>query len=251
MTSGPLRVASGSLAFAVLMAAAAAMAQQSGEPGSGTAPAAAAAGTQTSGAPAGAEASAGGTGQEAAEEAHREARLLQHWCQAHARHFMERMLRGIQRGVEFTPQQKATFEQLSSAVVKARDTLASACPAQRFYTPNAELDAEGKRLEARLEAIRTVQPLLDKFYTSLSDEQKARYAAMDQERHEPWAAGRPDFDEGGGTGIMAGGAGSAPTVMAGTAMPEAATSGLTGGTATIGVATATTRTDQEPGRPRL
>jgi hypothetical protein len=32
-----------------------------------------------------------------------------------------------------------------------------------------------QRLNAMLEAINTVQPALDRFYTSLSDEQKARF----------------------------------------------------------------------------
>jgi hypothetical protein len=40
------------------------------------------------------------------------------------------------------------------------------------------------RLEAMLAAVHTVRPALDKFYQSLSDEQKARFNALGPEEHE-------------------------------------------------------------------
>jgi LTXXQ motif family protein len=41
------------------------------------------------------------------------------------------------------------------------------------------MGAQKRRLSAMLEAVRTVQPALDDFYATLSDEQKARLAAIE------------------------------------------------------------------------
>jgi len=45
-------------------------------------------------------------------------------------------------------------------------------------TPPSRLEAEGKRLQALLQAVETVQPALADFYASLSDDQKARFNGM-------------------------------------------------------------------------
>jgi LTXXQ motif family protein len=41
------------------------------------------------------------------------------------------------------------------------------------------LETMERRLSAMLEAVRTVQPALDDFYAALTDEQKARLAAIE------------------------------------------------------------------------
>jgi hypothetical protein len=41
------------------------------------------------------------------------------------------------------------------------------------------MEVQERRLSAMLEAVRTVQPALDNFYATLSDEQKARLAAIE------------------------------------------------------------------------
>jgi hypothetical protein len=42
-------------------------------------------------------------------------------------------------------------------------------------TPPARLEAVAMRLEAMLQAVKTVQPTLEDFYGALSDEQKAQF----------------------------------------------------------------------------
>jgi hypothetical protein len=48
-------------------------------------------------------------------------------------------------------------------------------------TPVARLAAMQKRLEAMIDAANTVKPALDEFYTSLSDEQKAKLNRLGRE----------------------------------------------------------------------
>ena len=55
------------------------------------------------------------------------------------------------------------------------DLIKSACPTELPATPPARLAAEGKRLQAMLQAVQTIRPALDDFYSSLSDDQKARF----------------------------------------------------------------------------
>ena len=45
-------------------------------------------------------------------------------------------------------------------------------------TPTGRLAAVQARLDAMLEAVKTERPAMDKFYSSLSDEQKARFNAL-------------------------------------------------------------------------
>ena len=52
------------------------------------------------------------------------------------------------------------------------------CPTYQTLTPTGRVEAMEKRLEATLDAVKTVQPALAKFYNSLSDEQQARFNSM-------------------------------------------------------------------------
>ena len=71
---------------------------------------------------------------------------------------------------------KAGCPQVASADVP-KD---GAKPAQ---SPIEQLDRAQARLEASLDAIKTVRPAAEKFYTSLSDEQKA---ALTEHRGHGW-----------------------------------------------------------------
>jgi LTXXQ motif family protein len=57
------------------------------------------------------------------------------------------------------------------------------CPSYQTLTPTGRVEAMEKRLEAMLEAARTVQPALTKFYDGLTDEQKARFNTLGSTRH--------------------------------------------------------------------
>jgi hypothetical protein len=54
----------------------------------------------------------------------------------------------------------------------------SACPSDLPDTPTGRIAAMRNRLEAMLKAVTLVRPALDRFYNSLSDEQKARFNAV-------------------------------------------------------------------------
>jgi hypothetical protein len=81
----------------------------------------------------------------------------------------------IQAAVQPTQQQGALLDDLGNALVKASDEVKSHCPTAVSFTPTARLGAMQQRLQALADAVSIVGPPLDKFYGSLSDEQKARF----------------------------------------------------------------------------
>jgi LTXXQ motif family protein len=81
----------------------------------------------------------------------------------------------IEKAIRPTPDQQEKLEALKNAAAQAADAIAASCPAELPVTPPARLEAITKRLDAMLQAITTVRPALDDFYSSLSDEQKAQF----------------------------------------------------------------------------
>lgn len=72
-------------------------------------------------------------------------------------------------------EQRAKLDALDAAASQAADTIKAACPSELPATPPDRLAAEGKRLQAILQAVETIRPKLNDFYASLSNEQKARF----------------------------------------------------------------------------
>ena len=81
----------------------------------------------------------------------------------------------IERAVQPDGAQRSALEGLQDAMAQAANALNSECPTDRALTPVGRLQAMEQRLDAMLHAIQTVQPALEKFYASLSDEQKERF----------------------------------------------------------------------------
>ncbi len=84
----------------------------------------------------------------------------------------------INRVVQPNDAQRAKLDVLQSAATQAADMIQAACPSELSSTPPGRLDAEGKRLQAMLQAVQAIRPPLDDFYDTLSDEQKARFNAL-------------------------------------------------------------------------
>lgn len=84
----------------------------------------------------------------------------------------------IDHVVQPTDAQRAKLEALQSAAAQAADIIKAACPSEQPQTPPSRLEAIGKRLRAMLQAVQTVQPPLQDFYDSLSDDQKARFNTL-------------------------------------------------------------------------
>jgi LTXXQ motif family protein len=115
---------------------------------------------------------AGGQGQDRADT---------NLCSDSARQFTVLPSEQIQQTVQPNEQQQAALEALKSASTKAADFFKGSCPSQTPSTPAARLDAMAKRLDATVQAVKTVRPALKDFYASLGDEQKARFNTMNQQ----------------------------------------------------------------------
>jgi ABC-type transporter MlaC component len=84
----------------------------------------------------------------------------------------------ISQTVEPNDEQRAILDELRDATAKALDQLKAACPTALPSTPTGRIEAMRQRLDAMVAAARTVRPVLEKFYDSLNDEQKARFNAL-------------------------------------------------------------------------
>ncbi len=81
----------------------------------------------------------------------------------------------IQAAIQPNDQQSTLLDNLGNALVKASDEVKAHCPTTVSFAPTARLDAMQQRLQALDDAVNIVSPPLDKFYGSLTDEQKARF----------------------------------------------------------------------------
>jgi LTXXQ motif family protein len=93
----------------------------------------------------------------------------------------------IQQAIQPNDAQRAALDDLANASVKAAQDIKAACPTQLAVTAPARLAAMQQRIEAMIAGVGTVQPPLQKFYDTLTDEQKARLNALgqDQQKDQP------------------------------------------------------------------
>jgi hypothetical protein len=83
--------------------------------------------------------------------------------------------RQIADAVRPNAEQEELLAQLERAAEEAAERLKQACPENLPMTPPGRLEAMTLRLRATLDAVKLVRPPLEKFYDSLTDEQKARF----------------------------------------------------------------------------
>jgi hypothetical protein len=83
----------------------------------------------------------------------------------------------IERRVGLDADQKQLLDEVRRSSEEAAATFKASCPPENAFplTPPGRLDAMLARLEATLQSVQTVRPPLEKFYNSLSDEQKERF----------------------------------------------------------------------------
>jgi hypothetical protein len=83
----------------------------------------------------------------------------------------------IERKVGLNDEQKNLLGDVRKAADDAAAVFRASCPANNAFplTPPGRLDAMTSRLQATLQAVQTVRPPLEKFYASLTDEQKERF----------------------------------------------------------------------------
>ena len=99
---------------------------------------------------------------------------------------VDRMLERLEERVKPTDAQKAAFADLKTAVKSAAEKVKSTCPIEAPRNVTERLGMAEKRLEAALDAVRTVRPAADRLYAALSDEQKAEVNGV----RRGWGGGR-------------------------------------------------------------
>jgi len=83
----------------------------------------------------------------------------------------------IEKKVGLNDEQKQLLADMRRDAQTAAGAFKASCPAENAFpmTPPGRLAAMTARLQSTLDAVDTVKPALDKFYNSLSDEQKERF----------------------------------------------------------------------------
>src|SRR5262245_35811000 len=99
-------------------------------------------------------------------------------CSDNAAQLTDWPIERISEVVAPTEAQRPALEELRAASAKAIDMLKSGCPKDLPSIPTGRLAAMESRLQVMLAAVQTVRPALERFYQSLSDEQKARFNAI-------------------------------------------------------------------------
>ena len=106
-------------------------------------------------------------------------------CSPRAAGFAEWRLDRLEGVVKPTDAQRAKLDEFKAASNKAAETMRAACSTDIPTTMVGRMEAMEKRLDAMLQAIKTVRPALDAFYATLSDEQKAKLDSK-RERERFW-----------------------------------------------------------------
>ena len=90
----------------------------------------------------------------------------------------------IRQTVHPTADQEAALDDLSSALSRASDIIQSSCPTTVPLTPIGRLDVAEQRLNGTIKAIEVIRAPLERFYDSLSDQQKQQLNAMNDSTAE-------------------------------------------------------------------
>jgi hypothetical protein len=101
-------------------------------------------------------------------------------CSSEAAGVTDFSIQKIAQQVNPDEKQQALLDDLKSASTEAVKILQAACPTDLPSTPTGRITAMRARVDAMLKAVQTVRPALEKFYASLSDEQRERFNALDQ-----------------------------------------------------------------------
>jgi hypothetical protein len=99
----------------------------------------------------------------------------------------------MQASLQLSDDQQDLMSTLRDAAVEAADAMRESCPRTQPRSPLERLQAMTERLEATLEALKIVGPPLEKFYDSLSSDQRRRFDDLGPKIADPDAqrAARP------------------------------------------------------------
>ena len=103
---------------------------------------------------------------------------LKQLCEAPEKGITAWPIASIEEAVRPTSERRAALDELKNAAAMAAAAFKESCGDRFAMTPPGRLRSMMNRLSATLEAVRIVRPALEKFYSSLSDEQQARFNAL-------------------------------------------------------------------------
>lgn len=136
-------------------------------------------------------------------------------CGGKAAEMADHMLVRLEYQVKPTDAQKPAFEELKAAAKAAAAKAQAGCPAQPAVaadgtrpapkSPTERLAMMEAGLAAQLDAVRTVRPAADKFYATLSDDQKKSFTMGEHgkgewKHHDGEQRGETGGDRGGHRG---------------------------------------------------
>jgi hypothetical protein len=98
----------------------------------------------------------------------------------------------VQQAIEPTEPQRGALDELANASVAAAQKIKAACPTTASLTAPGRLASMQQRIEAMIAAVAIVQPPLDKFFSLLNDEQKARLNALAEDQRRRSSARNRD-----------------------------------------------------------
>jgi LTXXQ motif family protein len=87
----------------------------------------------------------------------------------------------IEQSVSPSAEQRVALNEFADAAILAARTIKDACPIDVVFTPTARLETMQKRLEGMVQGVAGVGPPLERLYGQLSDEQKARLDAVNEQ----------------------------------------------------------------------
>jgi hypothetical protein len=97
----------------------------------------------------------------------------------------------IEQATQPNEAQRAAFDDLGNASVKAAQSIRASCPTQVVLTAPGRLVAMQQRIEAIISAVTIVRPPLERVYSLLNDEQKARFNALAEDQRTRATADNP------------------------------------------------------------
>jgi hypothetical protein len=80
----------------------------------------------------------------------------------------------IEQSVSPRAEQRSALDEFADATIRAAQMIKDACSIDVVFTPTGRLETMQKRIEGMVQAATMVGPPLDRFYSSLTDEQRAR-----------------------------------------------------------------------------
>lgn len=91
----------------------------------------------------------------------------------------------VQQSVSPTSEQRAALDEFADTTIRAAQTIKDTCPIDVVVTPTARLQTMQTRIEGMTQAVAIVGPPLNRLFGSLTDQQKARLnAANEQHEHD-------------------------------------------------------------------